>query len=53
MPIYITKHKTQSPPKYHTSPNCPMVKAWRESYKMVPKPPPGYTPCERFGPCRG
>jgi hypothetical protein len=23
MTVYIAKHKTQSPPKYHTSANCP------------------------------
>ena len=53
MTVYITKHKTQSPPEYHTSANCPMVKGYPTAYQAVPKPPPGYTPCERIGPCRG
>lgn len=53
MTVYITKRKTQSPPKYHTSDNCPMVKAYPDAYKPVPSPPPGYTPCQRMGPCRG
>lgn len=53
MTVYITTRRTQSPPKYHTSADCPMVKANPNAYKTVPSPPPGYTPCERNGPCRG
>jgi hypothetical protein len=53
MTVYIAKHKTRSPPKYHTSANCPMVKGYPSAYKAVPTPPPGYTPCQRMGPCRG
>ncbi len=53
MTVYIRKHKTQSPPKYHTSADCPMVKAYPNDYKAVTSPPPNYTPCQRNGPCRG
>jgi hypothetical protein len=53
MTVYIAKQKTQSPPKYHTSANCPMVQNYRNAYKAVSSPPPGYTPCQRMGPCRG
>ena len=53
MAIYIRKHKSKSPLKYHTSANCPMVKAYPNVYMTVAKPPPGYTRCQRSGPCRG
>jgi hypothetical protein len=53
MTVYITKRKTQSPPKYHTSANCSMVRGYPNAYKAVASPPPGYTPCQRKGPCRG
>jgi hypothetical protein len=52
MTVYIAKHRTQSPPKYHTSAQCPMVKIYPNAYKAVSAPPPGDTPCQRFGPCR-
>jgi hypothetical protein len=52
MSVYITSRKTQSPPKYHTSLNCPMVRAYPTDYIKVSSPPLGYTPCERNGPCR-
>lgn len=52
MTVYITKDKTQSPPKYHTSANCPMVTYSPKTYQAVPSPPLGYTPCRRKGPCR-
>ena len=52
MTVYISKSKTQSPPKYHTSSNCPMVNSYPNRYKAVSSPPPGYTRCERNGPCR-
>jgi len=52
MTVYIAKRKTQSPLKYHTSANCPMVKVYPNAYKAVPRPPPGYMPCQRKGPCR-
>ncbi len=53
MTVYIKKRASQSPPKYHTSKKCPMVKGYPDSYKAVPSPPPSYTPCSRNGPCRG
>jgi hypothetical protein len=30
MTVYITKHETQSPPRYHTSKDCPMVRLYGE-----------------------
>jgi|AntDryMetagUQ889_1029465.scaffolds.fasta_scaffold142441_1 hypothetical protein len=54
MTVYIIKkQKSKTPLKYHTSWNCPMPKGYQSAYMQVPKPPPGYTPCERSGPCRG
>ena len=52
MTVYITKHKTKSPPKYHTSPKCPMVKGYPSAYRTVASPPKGYTQCQRNGPCQ-
>ena len=52
MTVYIRKHESQSPSKYHTSAGCPMVRVYPKAYRAVPSPPPGYTPCQRNGPCR-
>ena len=49
---YIGKTKSKSPLKYHTSAQCPMVRSYSKNYKAVTTPPPGYTHCERYGPCR-
>ena len=51
MTVYVTQRKTKSPPKYHTSVNCPMVD-YPKTYKALPSPPSTHTPCQRSGPCR-
>jgi hypothetical protein len=50
--VYITKRQTQSPPRYHVSKDCPMVRLYRSGYKRVTSPPAGHEPCRHAGPCR-
>jgi hypothetical protein len=52
MTVYILKHQTKSPPKYHTSADCPMVRAYPDSYRAVPSPPSTHSPCRRSGACQ-
>ncbi len=51
MAVYIRKRPSKSPPKYHTSEKCPMVKGYPSAYQAIAKPPADHTPCQRSGPC--
>ena len=56
--FYVTHHKTKSPPRYHTSANCSMVRNYGigpppNAYRAVTIAPPWpYQPCQKNGPCR-
>ncbi len=52
MTVYILKHETKGPKRYHTSTECPMVRGYPNAYRAVTKPPSTHTHCRRSGACQ-